>query len=146
MSIANLVLSRGKFYSVRNRFYRQVESNPITAQLVIHSVADADAYSAFLGDSNRTSVTKTIRCLYDLQALGSKREAFGIEQDTEAVIHISPVSLFKLFGFYKFPDTNVVTVLFRDREYVISFARYLEEMFGDCISIQLELKTASRGG
>lgn len=146
MSLLNLVLTRSKFTAVRNRFYRQAEANPLTAELIIYSTSHADSYNSFLGDSDRTFETKTVRCLYDLEALGNKRATFGVEQDTEAVLFISPISLFKAFGFYKFPNINQVIVSFRGKRYIISYDRYLEEMYGQCIAIQLELKTEVRGG
>lgn len=145
MSLKLQILTRNKFYGYRNIFYRQAEANPITATL-IQTTASGGGFEGFVGDSERTEIRKTIHCLYDLQALTKRRTEFGIQEDTEAVIYISPISLYKLFQFKKFPNTNQYKVIYRDQEYVISFVRYLEEMFGDCIAIQLELKTARRGG
>lgn len=146
MSMGLQILQRRKFYGYRKQFYRQVEANSISCVLTQYAVSAGDGFDAFVGDSTRSAVSKTVRCLYDLQAVGRQRTDFGIREDTEAVIYISPSSLQKAFGFKKFPDPNKFKIEYRGEEYVISFVRYLEEMFDDCIAIQLELKTSKRGG
>lgn len=149
MSLTQRVLKKSKFYGYRKIFHRQVEANPIKCELVKVAVSPSnpnDALSNFMGASDRTEISKELRCLYDLNAVSKSREDFGIREDTEAVIIISPISLMKAYNVKKLEDTNSYYVVFRGEKYVISYDRYLEEMFGDSVAIMLELKTARRGG
>jgi len=146
MSLGLQILSKRKFYGYRNLFYRQVEANHLHADLTQVVVSSGNDFDAFMGDSSRSNLTKRIKCLFDLQAVGRSRTEFGIREDTEVVLYLSPVSLSKIFGFTKFPDPNKIKVNYQGEDYLISFVRYLEEMYGDCIAIQLELKTDRRGG
>jgi len=149
MSLTYHRLTKRKFYDVRNRFHRQVTVNPLTCEVYSLYALEQDCedgYEKAVGSLHEYKKKETLNCLFDLEAIGKSRTRFGIREDTEAVIYISPVQLFKKFGFKKFPDTNTVIITYLGEEYVISFARYLEEMFGDCVAIQLQLKTSKRGG
>lgn len=148
MATRLLRVSRVKFLMYQREFYRQVEANPLFCNLVISTVETAQSdYDKFIGNSPLTTKTYTVRTLFDFEATGQKREKFGIAEDVDAVIFLSPLSLKKLGITEDIREIkNRVSIVFKGEPFLIDSVLYLEEMYGSYVAMQLNLKTDFKGG
>ena len=141
-----LVVTRRKFLSVREEFHEQVTAQQQYIILEWNAVADdTNALDRFRGDSPETVMRRRIKCLFMLNMGAKVREKYGIAEDIRCVAWISPQSVRKSFGREKLPKYKF-TVVFQGERYIIDRARYLEEMYGSYVGLQLELKSDKKGG
>lgn len=147
----DLVLPKREFLGYKDRFHSQVIANPLKALVEYDTPSDtetsSDFYDRIVGGLPVTTVSKDIHVLFDINATGRDRNKFGIQDNISCVLFTSPQELESNFGFWKFPEKALnVRVLFEGENYLVDTVRYLEEMYGHCISVMLQLKTAKRGG
>lgn len=142
-----LLVTRRRFLALREEFHDQVSVQQQSVLLEWNRVSQAsNSLDKFRGDSPEFVNRKRIKCLFDLTINAKKREKYGISEDISCVVWLSPIGIKTAFGTQKLPNDYQFTVVFQNERYVIESARYLEEMYGSYIGVQLNLKTDRKGG
>ena len=147
-----MLVSKAKFISYQNSFYKHVIATPYKITLEIVTVKDAapsDEFSmdAFVGDSPRESKFYEFRALYEKEISDREREKYGLPMEVNGVVYLSPKQLVSKFKDYHL-DWNRTKVHFEGRVQVIDKVVYLEEFkeYGTCVGIQIFVKDDLKGG
>jgi hypothetical protein len=141
-----------KYLKFRLSFQRNCESSGLILDMTKISPRKTEGFEAFVGDSKKSTQTKKLPYLFDFEAVGSQREKYGISKDINAVVYIPQASLEQAFGIKKFDDLGSRTsyrnfkIRFKEEDFIIDAVNYLEELYGMCVAIQLNLKTDKKGG
>jgi len=147
-----MLVTKAKFLSYQNSFYKHVIATPYKVQLEITTVknptpSDEFSMDAFVGDSPRESKLYEFRALYEKEISDREREKYGLPKEVNGVVYLSPKQLVPKFGDYHL-DWNRTKVHFEGRVQVINKVVYLEEFreYGSCVGIQIFVKDSLRGG
>lgn len=147
-----MLVTKAKFFSYQNSFYKHVLATPYKVQLEIVTVknlspSDEFSMDAFVGDSPRESKFYEFRALYEKEISDRAREKYGLPKEVNGVVYLSPKQLIPKFGDYHL-DWNRIKVHFEGRVQVINKVIYLEEFreYGSCVGIQIFVKDSLRGG
>lgn len=147
-----MLVTKGKFLSYQNLFYKKIQATPYKIRLeivTVQPVQQTEEFSmdSFVGDSPRSSVFYTFRCLYEKEIPNRTREKYGLPKEVNGVIYLSPKQLKQHFKDYHL-NWNTTKVHFEGRTQVIDKVVYLEEFeeYGSCVGIQIFVKDDLRGG
>jgi hypothetical protein len=140
-----LTLTHTHFLRAREIFYQTVSKSPTSCTLRINEVVYSDDYSDFIGDSPRKKIDFKVKCLFTRNITPAQRDKYGLSELVTALVYISPKSLEQEFGTWKINRLKT-TVIFYEEEFVIEGILYQGEIYDNCVSIVLQLKTADRGG
>lgn len=147
-----MLVTKGKFLQYQNMFYKKLLRTPYKIQLEVVAVQKVEpteefSMDAFVGDSPRTSKFYEFRALYETEISNRTREKYGLPQEVNGVVYLSPKQLIPKFGDYHL-DWNRTKVHFEGRTQVIDKIVYLEEFveYGSCIGVQLFVKDDLKGG
>lgn len=147
-----MLVTKAKFLSYQNSFYKHVIATPYKIQLEITTVknptpSDELSMDAFVGDSPRESKLYEFRALYEKEISDREREKYGLPKEVNGVVYLSPKQLVPKFGDYHL-DWNRTKVHFEGRVQVINKVVYLEEFreYGSCVGVQIFVKDSLRGG
>lgn len=141
-----------KFVKFRLSFQKNCESSGLILDMIKITPRSSNSFDSFIGDSEKTRELKKLPYLFDFEAVGSQREKYGIAKDIDAVVYIPQDNFKKAFGINKFEDLGNrnsyrnFKIRFKDEDFIIDAVNYLEELYGMCIAIQLNLKTDKKGG
>lgn len=147
-----MLVTKTKFLQYQNLFYKKLLSTPYKIQLeivAVQKVEHAEEFSmdAFVGDSPRTSKFYEFRALYEKEISNRTREKYGLPQEVNGVVYLSPKQLVPKLGDYHL-DWNKTKIHFEGRTQVIDRIIYLEEFkeYNTCIGIQIFVKDDLKGG
>lgn len=131
-------------------FFDKLQKTPHKIQLEVVEVqkpTDEDEFSfeAFVGDSTRSSKMYEFNALYEAEISDRMREKYGLPQEVNGIVYLSPKQLMQKLGYYRL-DWNKTKVHFRGRVQVISKIVYLEELYDSCVAVQIFVKDALKGG
>lgn len=147
-----MLITKSRFLKYQEVFYRKLMQIPYKVQLEVVSVeplGNTEEFSmeAFVGDSPRTSKFYEFRALYEKEISNRVREKYGIPQEVNGIVYLSPKQLTPKLGDYHL-DWNRTKVHFEGRTQVIDKVVYLEEFkeYGSCIGVQLFVKDDLKGG
>lgn len=145
-----MLVTRAKFLSYQNLFYKKLQATPYKIQLeivTIQKVEPTEEFSmdAFVGDSPRTSEFFEFRALYEKEIPNRTREKYGLPKEVNGIVYLSPKQLVPALGYYHL-DWNKTKVHFEGRIQVIDKIIYLEELYGSCVGVQIFVKDDLKGG
>ena len=147
-----MLVSKTKFLQYQNMFYKKLLKTPYKIQLeiiIVQKIEPTGEFSieAFVGDSPRKSEFYEFRALYEKEISNRIREKYGLPQEVNGVVYLSPRQLVPKFGDYHL-DWNKTKVHFEGRTQVIDKIVYLEEFkeYGSCVGIQIFVKDDLKGG
>lgn len=147
-----MIVTKNRFLQYQNMFYKKLLSTPYKIQLevvTIQKVEPTEEFSmdAFVGDSPRASKFYTFRSLYEKEISNRTREKYGLPQEVNGVVYLSPKQLIPKFGDYHL-DWNRTKIHFEGRTQVIDKIVYLEEFkeYGSCVGVQIFVKDDLKGG
>lgn len=147
-----MLVTKAKFLQYQEMFYKKLLRTPYTIQLEVVTVqvakpTDEFSMEAFVGDSPRTSKFYEFRALYEKEIPNRVREKYGIPQEVNGIVYLSPKQLTPKLGDYHL-DWNRIKVHFEGRTQVIDKVVYLEEFkeYGSCVGVQLFVKDDLKGG
>lgn len=147
-----MLVTRTKFLSYQNTFYKKLQTTPYKIQLeivTIQKVEPTEEFSmdAFVGDSPRIPEFFELRALYEKEIPNRTREKYGLPKEVNGIVYLSPRQLVPKFGDYHL-DWNKTKIHFEGRTQVIDKIIYLEEFkeYGSCVGIQLFVKDDLKGG
>ena len=147
-----MLVSKNKFLQYQNLFYSKLQKTPYKIQLEIITVEkhnDSKGFSIddFVGDSKRTSKFYEFRALYEKDISSRTREKYGLPQEVNGVVYLSPKQLVPKLGDYHL-NWNRTKVHFENHVQVIDRIIYLEEFkeYDSCVGIQIFLKDDLKGG
>lgn len=147
-----MLISKTKFFTYQNSFYRHILATPYKIKLEVVKVRDTTipgefSMDAFVGDSPREYKLYEFRALYEKEISDRVREKYGLPREVNGVVYLSPKQLVKEFGDYHL-NWNRVKVHFEGAVQVINKVVYLEEFkeYGSCVGIQIFVKDALKGG
>lgn len=147
-----MIVTKNKFLQYQNMFYKKLQQTPYKIQLEVVTVQKLEpteefSMDAFVGDSPRTSKFYKFRALYEKEISNRIREKYGLPQEVNGVVYLSPKQLIPKFGDYHL-DWNRTKIHFEGRTQVIDKVVYLEEFkeYGSCVGIQVFVKDDLKGG
>lgn len=147
-----MLVSKTKFLQYQDVFYRKLLNTPYRIRFEVVTVQETEptkefSMDAFVGDSPRTSKFYEFRAFYEKEIPNRTREKYGLPQEVNGVVYLSPKQLIPIFGDYHL-DWNRTKVHFEGRVQVIDKIIYLEEFreYGTCIGVQLFVKDDLKGG
>lgn len=144
-----MLISKGKFLSYQTLFYNKICNTPYKIQLEVTTISDTDRgfIESFVGDSERSTTLTEFRALYEKDISSKTREKYGISQEVNGIVYLSPKQLVPIYGDYHL-DWKRVNVKFAGRTQVIEKVVYLEEFkeYGTCIGVQIFVKDLIKGG
>lgn len=147
-----MLVTRAKFLSYQNLFYKKLQTTPYKIQLeivTIQKVEPTEEFSmdTFVGDSPRTSEFFEFRALYEKEIPNRTREKYGLPKEVNGIVYLSPKQLVPALGYYHL-DWNKTKIHFEGRTQVIDKIIYLEEFkeYGSCVGIQIFVKDDLKGG
>lgn len=141
-----MILTLSLFHRTREKFWTEVGKSPETVDfLEVSTSAPDDPMKVFTGDSVRTEVSNTFKCLYRRKFTPAQRTKFGLKSDISCVVFVSPKDIEKVYGSYKVDEKKFVFV-FQDVRYVVDNFIYQAEQFGNCVAIEIRLKEEKYGG
>lgn len=148
-----MLVTKGKFLSYQNMFYKKIQATPYKVKLEVVSVTSPEipegvfSMEAFVGDSPRESKFYEFRCLYEKEISDRQREKYGIPKEVNGIIYLSPKQLVPVLGDYHL-DWNTTKVHFEGSTQVINKIVYLEEFkeYGSCVGIQIFIRDDLKGG
>ena len=144
-----MLISKAKFLSYQNTFYKHILATPYKIKLEIIKVKEApsDEFSmeSFVGDSPRESEFFEFNALYEKEISNRTREKYGLPMEVNGTVYLSPKQLVGKFKDYHL-DWNRTKVHFEGRVQVIDKVVYLEEfkVYNSCVGIQIFLKDCRR--
>lgn len=147
-----MLVPKNKFLQYQNIFYKKLLRTPYKIQLEVVTIQKVDhieefSMEAFVGDSPRESKFYDFRALYEKEISNRTREKYGLPQEVNGVVYLSPKQLTPKFGDYHL-DWNRTKIHFEGRTQVIDKIVYLEEFkeYGSCIGVQIFVKDDLKGG
>lgn len=147
-----MIVTKNRFLQYQNMFYKKLLSTPYKIQLEVITIQEVEpteefSMDAFVGDSPRVSKFYKFRVLYEKEISNRTREKYGLPQEVNGVVYLSPKQLTPKFGDYHL-DWNKTKIHFEGRTQVIDKIVYLEEFkeYGSCVGIQIFVKDDLRGG
>jgi len=104
---------RARYEKMQKLFFSKVteSSNPSKVRLTFKEVTHDTAFSSFTGDGTRTTKLDAneaeksylLSCFYMRNVTDKQREKYGIDQDINTVIYISPLEMKRVMGTDTFP-------------------------------------------
>ncbi len=131
-----------KFNKYKATFHNKVSTSPKVATFVVTTLtgSDADSLKSFMGSSGtRQSSTKVFNVLFNKQALSYERGKPGIDSQFTGVVYVSPDQLVNAYGTYKV-NGYVTRIIIDTEEFIVDNINYLEELYGSCIAVEINLK------
>ena len=147
-----MLVTKQAFISRQTAFFNHVKATPyyidletVSAKPTPAGKAEGFDIAAFVGDSNRESVTYRFHALYEKEITDRMREKYGLPREVNGIVYLSPRQLTPVYGDYHL-DWNTTKVHFEGRIQVINHIVYLEEMYGSCVGVQIFVKDDNKGG
>lgn len=145
-----MLISKTRFLSYQNQFYRKLQQTPYKIQLEVVTVQRVEpteefSFDAFVGDSPRESTFYSFQALYEKEIPNRTREKYGLPKEVNGVVYLSPLQLVTKLGDYHL-NWNKTKVHFEGRVQVIDKIIYLEELYGSCVGLQIFIKDDLKGG
>lgn len=145
-----MLISKTRFLSYQNQFYRKLQQTPYKIQLEVVTVQRVEpteefSFDAFVGDSPRESTFYSFQALYEKEIPDRTREKYGLPKEVNGVVYLSPLQLVPKLGDYHL-NWNKTKVHFEGRVQVIDKIIYLEELYGSCVGLQIFIKDDLKGG
>jgi len=130
-----------RFRLMSDVFLNTVKRSPVCCSLTVTSFDEsATGYDAIVGNSARTTVTKSFPCLYTRAFDNHIRTKYGLTDLTSCIIHLPPKFLVDAFGTYKL-DARRVRFEIINQFYVCERVVFNGEMphYNSCVSVEFRL-------
>lgn len=140
----NTRLNRHIFNSVAKTFHNRVQISPNEVTLKIYApLKNEFSYSEFVGESAieiENSNVVTVKALYNREVSPKTRSKYGLDENANAVIYLSPKDLYERIGRWNFSETEI-SVNFLGVEYLVYKIFYDGHVpeFSNCISVTMVL-------
>ena len=104
-----------------------------------------DFLTNFSGSNPRGETSWTyFNCLFENSAESFTFENSGVSATFDGIIYLSPEQLIPIYGTFRI-DKLVTLVRLNNVVFQMESIRYLEELYDDCIAVELKLTDAIRG-
>lgn len=144
-----MIVTHSHFRRYQEVFYRKLLSVPFKIQLEIITVSkdptEDFSITNFVGNNNRYSTFHEFNALYEREIPPRTREKYGIPEEVNGVVYLSPLQLTPIFGTHLI-SMYKTKVHFAGRVQVIQKIEYLEPLYDSCIGIQLFIQDSLKGG
>ena len=144
-----MIVTLSHFRRYQEVFYRKLLSIPFKIQLEVITVSKDPttefSITNFVGDNNRVSELYEFQALYEREIPPRTREKYGIPEEVNGVVYLSPLQLIPILGTFKL-NMYKTKVHFAGSVQVIQKIEYLEPLYDSCIGIQLFLQDSLKGG
>lgn len=132
-------LTKDKFLQYQKAFYNKAIESPMSATFNILAVASTTEFDTFIGEEAVTTAkTFSLPCLYEYNAFENTRKDFGLDEDSQATIYVSPLQLEKVNTTF-LVDHKLTEIVFLDKTYIINSVTYKENLFATCLAVEIKL-------
>lgn len=131
-------LTHASFLKHKNLFRHSVLKTPTDATIHVTTVTTSDKFSAFTGDGERSSESKTVKCLYKRVIERSYRMKYALHEGISGLIFIPPDFLIAEFGTYQL-DYTKLTVELQGHTYKVDGVLYHSPHYSDCVCVEYRL-------
>ena len=135
MSVA--VITPEKFYRYRTQFKKNLDKVPARCVITFTTQTSSGSFTDFTGDSNRTTNTFTLPCLYNFELSEQQRLKYGMDSNESGIIFLSPIHLQEMTGYTDLTRKDIAMILLNEGEFAVNRVKHKEPLYNSCIAIQL---------